>query len=170
MIHSLDKTIFEALNTAQMVSEISASPEQSAHAQYELFNLDAMTNEQIATVGRAFASELDRHGDVGDYQRSELANEMAMLMDKDVEKLATSDPGRMRELIVMLEASEDPYDAELIGVWVARIGSVDYEFARDTLLRLYKMDSDSCAMGIGVLKDRITPEQKADLDAHNPFR
>ena len=143
-------------------------PEREMSTQYELFNLGAMTDEQIIMTGRAFISEYDRQADTsiasGQYVEPHVMNELTRKIDEDFGRLAGVDLRRAQSIIATLEASEEKYDMELVGDWVIRIAPHDFEFARNAILKLRVRDLDSATSAEVRLPDFVTADQMRDYE------
>ena len=152
-----------------MTGELPPQPERDTTPEYELFNLDAMTDEQVILTGRAYLGESDRLSECGDAESVSVAEDMADRLGTDLGRLALRNPERARGVITRLATAEvgDEHrvDRELAALWVPQLIAIDYEFTKRILLAL--QETDVMDMAILVVQDligRSTPDQAADLE------
>jgi hypothetical protein len=151
-----------------MTEAIPERPERDTSPEYRLFNLDAMTDEQIVITGRGYLAESDRLSNLADHQAMDAVDEVRELLHKDFGRLVHRNPERARRiisgLIVDMDGVAHRLDRELAATLAPGIAPVDYEFAKQTLLRLCNTDAFDSAVSCGnALLECVTPEQAEDF-------
>ena len=147
-------------------------PEREPLPSYSVFNLDAMTDEQILTTGRAFYALMEARYE--DRAQVKMTQTMANVLSDDFRTLAARHPNRARGIVDHLIALREgqPHhgapddDLSLATYWSLRIAPVDYEFTKSRLLHLGKMRGafDAVASASSSLEYYVTPEQYADWE------
>jgi hypothetical protein len=120
-----------------MASEIP-QPERYRRPEGGVFNLFAMTGDQVVALGRAlFAlayAKVEQNGegtpmkDAGDYMWHALA--------VDIGRTAAQHSEHGRKLLLTLTTSDHDHDLKLAANALPTVAESDYELARDTLLAL----------------------------------
>jgi len=151
-----------------MTEEIPSQSEREAIPEYQLFNLDAMTDEQIAITGRAYLAESDRVIKRGNPEAVDAVQEILNQLSDDFVRLMRCSPDRARNLISGLVVGatdeEHRYDRELAITWAAHTAPVDYEFAKRTILSLRDTDAADLIYDQISIGSYLTPEQYADFE------
>jgi hypothetical protein len=167
-----------------MAAEIP-QPERERNPEATLFNVDAMTDEQI-TVLRRGLNELseaisqaensnERNDEIGvsDNLWERLADEVGGLVERD--------PERVRGMVQRLALSRYTDDRAFAGHVAPHLLDHDYEFTRDVLVFLAngetmpndlitsagseEYDMDAIQRIAVLMRDRLTPEQSADFNS-----
>jgi hypothetical protein len=146
-------------------------PETSHTPEISLFNVDAMSDEQIIVLSRGLTGVLDSEEVGGGRRHGDTAAGMLAQLDTDLSGLASRDPERIRGLIEQCVQSDMVADHELaLGMAPSLVG-YDYTFARDTLISI-RIDGvggaeEEAMMRIPrIMRDQLTPDQTADFNAH----
>lgn len=146
-----------------------AQPEREAVSAYQVFNLDAMTDDQILTTARAYYAQMDACNERGDRAGYDQAEATHNLLADDFARLAAQHTNRARGLVDRLLATPDrspgaDHDLSLAAWWSARIATFDFEYAKAKILYLRDTDDgfDSAVTAGLALEYYATPEQYAD--------
>jgi hypothetical protein len=162
-----------------MSHEGPAHQETEHTPEVRLFNVDAMSDDQIVALYRgltgAMESEIpgtfDSDAAGKDDRRGDAAVQLLEQLDADLSGLAGRDPERVKNLAEQCASSDRTADQELaLGAAISLV-HYDYPFTRDTLLALHLRGSDISGEGAFVaiprlMRDELTPDQVADFNAH----
>jgi hypothetical protein len=151
------------------------------YPQAGLFNLSAMSDEQITMLGRVLDQGHERMADENARlpQQEQVSMETAaILLDHlgaDIALMATTSPERGKAFLSRLANSDNLYDRNLAAASAVPLAlSGDYEFARNVLFNAYRNDlsqgTDLEGMADARVKDLIEllrhtrPDQAVDLE------
>jgi hypothetical protein len=148
-------------------------PERENTPAAQLFNVDAMSDEQIIAVFRGLEGLEFPTREVAD-----IVDGLFKQMAADMHDLVSRDPERVRNLVHRCEQSNDDA-SQLFSAYVAPVlVYYDYEFTRDTLISLSPIGEAARRNPGGIagdiaqwetedlMRDHLTPEQIADFQAH----
>ena len=150
-------------------------PERGYQPPEGLFNVDAMSDEQIVLMSRSFDA-------MARSLRDEPGNDDCVYdnmfegLAADVRGLAARNPERVKGLVRATIRSNCPSDQELASYVVPGLIDHDYYFTREALIYLYCDTGDSQASEAAyaaickLAKERLTPEQRADFNACLTFQ
>lgn len=139
-----------------------------------LFNVGAMSNDQIVMLGRALDREDIRL--TGKTQQLDPLNMTAGMIEhlgSDIAQMVTSDPERGRDFLSNLARSEVVNDRNLAAAAAVPLAlNGEYEFARDVLLIAQQADrsqgdvglADGRASDLVKLLRQTRPDQADDLE------
>jgi len=164
-------------------------PETSHTPEVRLFNVDAMSDEQIIVTYRGYWTVANHLGneDTDDFDQMDIGDGLNEQVAAEVRDLASRDPERVKQLVTRTTASQEDSDQDLAANAAPALLNYDYAFTRDTLISITmgeayercvsrgisSSDSGSgyaseTALGLmrELMRDRLTPEQIADFQAH----
>ena len=161
----------------------ASQPETSHTPETRLFNVDAMSDDQIVVLNRGMWAVADEI--IGDKLfTQEVDFFVHERVGDEVRGLAASDPARVKRLVERLTLSDVGVDHKLAAQVVPELIDFDYAFTRDTLISIYigntyeqmrvKHDphdaSETADDQISYLmRDHLTPDQIADFQRHAAF-
>ncbi|WP_406176086.1 hypothetical protein [Streptomyces sp. NBC_00996] len=149
-------------------SQPPVQPEREVEPRVGLFNIEAMSDEQVTLMARSLAAMSDTLGEI-DTQNA--CNAMLEGLGADVRSLAQRNPERVKGLVETTMRSDCPSDQELAAYAVAGLIDHDYSFTREALVYLYCDTQDSYASEAAynaickLANERLTAEQRADFNA-----
>jgi hypothetical protein len=149
--------------------ESTPRPERENAPYQRLFNVDAMSDEQVLTLfsGIQGASRGDP---------AETADPLFYQLALSVRDLASRDPERVKFLLHRCEQSDDDVEHQVVGYAAQALIDYDYRFTRDVLVSAFVGDAqnrshsevaqEASRSAIKILmRDHLTPEQAADFNA-----
>lgn len=171
-----------------MTGEISQL-EREAAPESQVFNVDAMSDDQIIVLYRAFGeiahSAASGDGGIEEEDIGIESNDAVAVGDgmwnqlvAGVRDLVARDPQRVRALMGRCVGSPVEIDREFAVEITPALIDYDYFFTRDTLVRtaLYQDDLNSPSFSDArdsawdqvakLMRDRLTPEQVVDFQAY----
>jgi hypothetical protein len=150
-------------------------PEREYQPRTGLFNVAAMSDDEILLMGRAFEERgiLLRRADENDSAADALFS-LDDSLTADVDALASSNPERLKELVHRTALSQNAYERCFAADHVASLFSSDWAFARDVIVHLHIADRPSEEVDFGrdypdslnEAQCKMTPEQVSDYNAH----
>ena len=149
----------------------SIHPETEHTPELRFFNVDAMSNDEIVTLSRGLTGALDSADVGGGEQYRNIAGEMLIQLDADIRDLASRDPERVRNLVEQCMQSDKGADHELALGITPSLASYDYAFIRDVMISLLVdglggANEEALIAIPRMMRDRLTPDQVADFNAH----
>jgi hypothetical protein len=157
-------------------------PETYRTPETSIFNVEAMSNEQIVVLYRGLATIFDATLDSDvmpnsstgsrDQQGYDVYNAAGGMMDQlraDLRGLTPRDPERVKELVGKCAQSENEDDHDLAVEVVPSLLHHDYAFTRDTLISLLdsNLAGDSVILIIPrMMRDQLNQYQIEDFNAH----
>lgn len=160
-------------NQELKMAEQAPRPERENPPYERLFNVDAMSDDQILTL---FQGLYTGHGEASDMDPSETADPLFYQLALSVRDLAARDPERVKGLMHRCEQSSDDIEHQVVGYTAQALIDYDYEFSRDALISVYVGDaqqrshSETAQNAAGnqmkiLMRDHLGPEQLADFNA-----
>lgn len=169
-----------ALNKQRMSPEIM-QPEHYRPPEAELFNVGAMSDDQIVAVYRGLITAFDTQDSQGLDKRQQggevhdVHNVTAGLLDQleaSVSALTTADPERVKGLVSDCLQSEIEADHELALGVVSSLVHYDYAFTRDSLIFMQSQRHIASQITEGaflmvprLMRDHLSSDQIADFNA-----
>jgi hypothetical protein len=159
-----------AFNRCQMMHE-APRPETYQAPEASIFNVEAMGDEQIILLHRGLISAHDSEDIASGKHDRDVADSMLSQLRAELGALASRDPRRVRGLVEQSMQSDKGYDHEFAQRVAPSLLDYDYEFVRDTMISLSTDGSELASEGAYLaiheeIRDRLTPEQVADFNAH----
>lgn len=146
--------------------EYLSRPEQEEPEYGQVFNLDAMSIEQIQRLNQGLWAGYDKAMSASqDIDNTRIEDSLLDRLGESIQALASRDIVRGREVLTALAASEEPHDREMAAECAPDFANYDAQFASDVVVQL-QGDSDigdASNVCLWKLKERLTPEQAADL-------
>lgn len=148
------------------------SPEMESVHETPLFDLDAMTDDEIIVTHRAItqlANAGPRSSDGFDAQF--ISDSLGDRLSRQVVELGARAPERVKAILARCLRSDLESDGELIPPAAAGIVSSNYELARDSLISYLVRPEVTYAPEIArgfasdMMRDSMTPEQVADFNS-----
>jgi hypothetical protein len=146
-------------------------PETSYVPETPLFNVDAMSDEQIIVLYRGLISIYESEEVMVEHSEHEgVADGILTRLEADLSDLTSRDPERVKNLVANCVESVNESDHELALNVVTSLVDYDYSFTRDALLSL-SMGSGHVSEGADMrviprlMRDRLTEDQIADFNA-----
>ena len=146
-------------------------PEIIHEPEARLFNVDAMSDDQIIVLARGLTGVLDSEEVGGGRRHGDTAVGMLTQLETDLSGLASRDPERVRGLVEQCMQSDMGADHELALGVAPSLAGYDYEFTRDTMISLLidglgGADEEAILAIPRFMRDQLTPDQVADFNAH----
>lgn len=142
--------------------EIARQPEVSA------FNLDLLSDEQVAVIARALGelAEQANQDDDDDDAVVQVADTVLNVLEADIGNLIDRDVERGRGLLAFLASGQNRFEREMAAYCTPALAVHDYAAASEMLFQLYNDDeiSDVAVHAATQLTRRVSPEQAADFD------
>ncbi len=153
----------------------AARPEAYQTPESSIFNVEAMSDEQIILLHRGLTSAFDSEEVASGIRDKDIAEGMVSQLRSDFGNLASRDPERVKRLVEWCMHSDKGYDHEFAETIAPSLVAHDYPFVRDTLISLsidgLEMASEGTFLTIPrLMRDHLTPEQVADFNAHLEVR
>lgn len=147
----------------------AAYPETSHTPEAQLFNVDAMSNEQIVVLYRGlYGIFVNETGE--DEENSSTANDMLDQLEHELRELTTRDPERTKQLVADCMQSDRESDEDIASSVVRSLVHYDYTFTRDTLIAFLtdeRLGPEGAIISVPrLMRDDLTPDQIDDFNAH----
>ena len=132
------------------------------------FNFTAMTDDQIASLGRAIILAIDYECDEATSSEPGDADGLLSLFTQGMTFLIARSPDRAKALLKRGALSDNAYDEEATVVCAPALAWHDFELARDIVLYVQGSDHDVSGIVMGAageIADHATLERAAELRA-----
>lgn len=141
-------------------------PERGFDGERAVFDLDALSDHQIALLGHALQCELNLRFDEGS-SGTAASGEVDRLLDdftRSVGRLAQRSPQRVRGLLRGWANGDDP-DMRIVAAYCAvDVAYVDYELALTVLFAAARDESlDAAYLCASKIAEALPPQQAADF-------
>lgn len=155
-----------------MTNEVP-SPEREVLPAERLFNLEAMSDEQILVAYRGFGMIAHEGNDEADpFDQMQVGDSLSDQFVAEVRDLAVRDPERVRRIVGRSVMSSNDIDHELGAHAASHLIEYDYKFARDVLIHLCVTGDDTHIAFprdvarheiYDLVRNRLTPDQADDF-------
>src|SRR5882672_583845 len=144
-------------------------PELEKTPESRLFNVDAMSDEEIVTLSRGLLAMFNEGPGGEDFlDPSIIGDKLRDKLVSEVQDLGTRDPERVKNLAHKCARSQNEADQEFAAYVAPGIAHFDYDFARDVLVYLM-LDPEDQRNSIGwgpireVARDKIAELMRDQL-------